>query len=56
MPFVKVFTNLGRNQLPKNFMPKFNVFLASVLNKDEKVMKWQLDTDKCMAIVSKWFL
>ena len=52
MPFVKVFTNLARNQLPKTFMPKFNKELAVILNKDEKVFKWQLETDKCMALVS----
>ena len=52
MPFVKVATNLARNQLPKSFMPKFNAQLAVILNKDEKVFKWQLETDKYMAVVS----
>ena len=52
MPFVKVFTNLATNQLPKAFMPKFNKELAAILNKDEAVFKWQLETDKCMAVVS----
>ena len=52
MPFVKVATNLARNQLPKQFMPRFNKKLAVILNKDEKVFKWQLETDKYMAVVS----
>ena len=52
MPFVKVATNLARNQLPKQFMPRFNKQLAVILNKDEKVFKWQLETDKYMAVVS----
>ena len=52
MPFVNVFTNLARNQLPKAFMPKFNKELAVILSKDEAVFKWQLETDKCMAMVS----
>ena len=51
MPFVKVFTNLARNQLPKTFMPKFNKELAAILNKDEAAFKWQLETDRCMAMV-----
>merc|ERR1712027_14983 len=50
MPFVKVATNLARNQLPKSFMPRFNKQLAVILNKDEKVFKWQLETDKYMAV------
>ena len=51
MPFVNVFTNLARNQLPKAFMPKFNKELAVILSKDEAVFKWQLETDKSMAMV-----
>ena len=51
MPFVKVLTNLSRNQLPKHFMPKFNAHLAAVLDKDPKVFKWTLETDRMTAQV-----
>lgn len=51
MPFLRVATNLARNQLPKDFMPKFSGHLAQVLKKDPKAMKWFLETNKPMAIV-----
>ena len=54
MPIVKVFTNLARNQLPVDFMPKFNGFLAAALSKDPKLFKWTLDTDKLMSQVREF--
>ena len=53
MPFVKVVTNLGKNQMPKTFMPKFNKELAAIFDKQEVAFKWQLETDKYMAVVRK---
>ena len=53
MPIVKVFTNLSRNQLPADLMPRFCTHLAGILNKDPKAFKWSLDTDKTMAMVGQ---
>ena len=53
MPFLRVVTNLARNQLPKDFMPKFSGHLATVLKKDPKAMKWFLETNKAMAMVRR---
>ncbi len=49
MPFVRVATNLSRNQLPKDFMPKFTSYLATALDKDPEKFKWELETDRIMA-------
>ncbi len=51
MPFVRVATNLSRNQLPKDFMPKFTSYLATALDKDPEKFKWELETDRMMAQV-----
>ena len=55
MPFLRVLTNLGRNQLPNGFMPKFSSRVAEILEKDPKAMKWILETDKQMAMVTRNF-
>ena len=55
MPFVRVLTNLGRSQLPRNFMPVLSRRLAGILDKDEALMKWTLETDKSMAMVGGEF-
>ena len=52
MPFVKVVTNLARNQLPAKFLPNFCHKLAEVLDKDPNKINWILETDKLMSIVS----
>ena len=56
MPFLRVLTNLGRNQLPNGFMPKFSSRVAEILQKDPKAMKWILETDKQMAMVTRNFV
>ncbi len=50
MPIVNVVTNLSRSQLPKHFMPRLSVHIAAALNKDQKLMKWTLETDREMAM------
>ncbi len=52
MPFVKVMTNLPGKQLPRNFVPRLNAYLAGVLDKDPALFKWTLETDKVMGLVS----
>jgi hypothetical protein len=52
MPFVKVVTNLARNQLPAKFLPNFCQKLAQVLDKDPNKINWILETDKCMSLVT----
>ena len=52
MPFVKVVTNLARNQLPAKFLPNVCHKLAEVLDKDPNKINWILETDKLMSIVS----
>ncbi len=51
MPFVRVATNLSRNQLPRDFMSKLNGFLAGMMEKDPTKFKWQLETDKAVGQV-----
>ena len=51
MPFVKVMTNLARNQLPVRFVPNFCFKLAEILDKDPKKINWILETDKFMSLV-----
>ena len=53
MPFVKVVTNLARNQLPAKFLPNFCFKLAEVLDKDPNKINWILETDKLMSIVRR---
>lgn len=48
---MRVVTNLARNQLPRHFMPRFNRELAAILDKDPKLMKWMIETEKTMARV-----
>jgi hypothetical protein len=56
MPFVKVVTNLARNQLPAKFLPNVCHKLADVLEKDPSKINWILETDKQMSIVRKIFV
>ena len=51
MPFVKVITNLARNQLPAKFLPNFCFKLAEILDKDPAKINWILETDKYMSMV-----
>ena len=52
MPTVRVETNLSKEFFPHNFMSLFTTFMAELLKKDKKVMKYVFDTDKDMTIVS----
>merc|ERR1712179_376477 len=49
MPFLRVFTNVGRSKLPANFMPNLTKSLAVTLNKPPELFKWILETDKYMS-------
>jgi len=52
MPFVKVITNLARNQLPAKFLPNLCYKLAEILDKDPNKINWILETDKLMSMVT----
>jgi hypothetical protein len=53
MPFVTLYTNLKREELPADLMPKFAVALANIVDVNPDFVHWILLPDTAMSMVGK---